>query len=74
MTISTYSSIKNLGTKFNEVVIPPCVLPSCFYLDADGVFTIEFNGYFYRSPNYELLVEFVKEHAAKLSIFDVIPF
>jgi hypothetical protein len=49
-------------------------LPSRFYLDADGVFTIEFNGYFYRSPNYELLVEFVKERAAKLSMFDEIPF
>ncbi|MCA6521779.1 MAG: hypothetical protein IM596_07970 [Pseudanabaena sp. M051S1SP2A07QC] len=74
MTISTYASFRNLGTKFNEVVIPPCVLPSYFYLNDKGFFTVEFEGYFYQSKDYQELVEFIKEKAVGLSIYDVIPF
>lgn len=71
--VRTYCSVKNLGAKFNEFTIPPCCVPSKFYLNNDGIFTIEFEAY-YRSHDYEALVKFIQEKAAKLSRFEVMPF
>ena len=64
----------DLGIQFNKIVIPPCVIPSCFFLNNEGIFTIYFECVYYRSSNYETLVEFIKSEAAKLSEYDVIPF
>ncbi len=72
--VRTYCNVKNLGVKFNEITIPPCCVSSKFYLNNDGIFTIEFEAYYYRSLNYEALVKFIQEKAAKLSAFEVMPF
>jgi hypothetical protein len=72
--VRTYCDVKNLGVKFNEIVIPPCCVPSKFYLNNDGIFTIEFEAYYYRSHDYEALVKFIQEKATNLSTHDVIPF
>jgi hypothetical protein len=72
--IRTYCNVKNLGTKFNEIVIPPCCVPSKFYLNNAEIFTIEFEAYYYRSHDYETLVKFIQEKAASLSTYDVMPF
>lgn len=74
-SISTYCGIpSNVGTLFNEIIIPPCCITSRFYVNDEGLFTIYFEGYHYRSLDYGALVEFVKEKAESLGTFDVIPF
>lgn len=73
-SIRTYCAIDNLGTLFNEVIVPPCCIPSRFYLNNQGIFTIEFEAYYYRSTDYQALVEFIQEKAANLSTYEVIPF
>lgn len=72
--IKTYAHLNNLGTLFNEVVIPPCCVPSRFYLNDAGMFTIYFEGYYYQAKDYEALIEFIQEKAAGLSMYEVIPF
>ena len=64
---------RNVGTLFNEVIIPPSQFFCLFYLNDEDVFTIYFEGYHYQSFDYEALVEFVKQKAKSLSTFDVIP-
>ncbi len=72
--IATYGHLRNFGTLFNEVVIPPCCIPSRFYLNDTGMFTIYFEVYYYCSKDYEALIDFIKEKAARLSMYEVIPF